>query len=151
MMPPGRGWARRFILVFLTRVLLGAAIGVGISMGFWLLFCWLLFCAIEGHNVIRAVQGKEGDESGTLIALAVLGSLVGLGFGTIYGLATVLKRFLPKPRNQPGECRQGLQPSSDFLRAPPGDWLSPWRRPQKGPDPSVRPADGPIQEPPEAI
>jgi hypothetical protein len=143
-MPPGPGGASRLLLVFLKRVLLSAAIGVGSAVGFW-----LLFCAIEGHNVIGAAQGKEDDEPGHVIALAALGSLVGLGFGTVYGLATVLKSFLPKPRNQPGECCPWLQPGGDFLRAPPGDWQAPWRRPHKGPDPSVRPADGPIQEPPE--
>jgi hypothetical protein len=57
--------------------------------------------------------------------------------------AYLLSKELPSGRQHP-------QPGSESLPPLPAEWAAPWVPPPKESDPSVRPADGPVREPPEA-
>jgi hypothetical protein len=104
----------------------------------------LTTCQVRGEYVPTPAEHKVAPAEFHGLESICLGVGVGVPLTvTLIWTAVRLRRRKPL-----GVSRQQPQPGSEF--SPLTEWQACWRQPSKGSDPSVRPADDPIREPPEA-
>jgi hypothetical protein len=99
----------------------------------------LTTCGVSGG--FNAATSSIQTEANTATAV-----VIGIPVAVVFGWAA----FRLWPKEPPGRNQQRFGPGGEPFPPPPGEWQARWRQPSQGSDPSVRRADSPIREPPEA-
>jgi hypothetical protein len=102
----------------------------------------LTTCQVRVYEHPPGVYSPVGQAFHDLASI-LIGIVIGAAIiAALVRIAGRLPHGKPPGGNQP-------QPGRESFPSLPADWQSPWREPPKGPDPSVRPADSPVREPPQ--
>jgi hypothetical protein len=103
-------------------------------------------CQVRGEYELPPGE-EEVPGAGVMYELVSLAG--GLVIGVLLAIVLVWVAARLRLMDPPGANRQRPPPGSEPSPLLPADWQAPWRQQPKGPGPSIRPADGPIREPPE--